>query len=574
MKFHYLKLSKATRILHFFLILFSSISTRQKLIVSVTFVFFLSNNALATGSDNVGGGGDAVVCFESPQKRNEVEKILIENRELPENKDYNLLDPFTEDVLESVTVQSLDLVEFGERNFVKRQWRSVDSEKDFFENVRDIFRAIEAKNLFGKELLQQMNTVTFYGNNQVADVDDSNVVIGVGARCLIVQVAHRKGTRIFVNSKLFDLMPLVHKVALVLHEYLYSFIPPTNDTTHLRDTVSTLMTKDYIENESFNLANNLWQIFGPFDMAVDAYAYIVQPEKVIFEPELVEKSKFHTDLISHEGKALGSHSCYDPREQRNYCKVFPKLTHSRNEFLYRIPSGQTIKLDANEPAYFWGYNTETPAFLTPSIETDLFINGETITSACIKNDELSLYRNISSTSGGHCESISFHPRSGRVAFVFTRTYNNDHNYSLYKYFYLSDSATQVPNREKHVSIHTPALNVFFGQQKSVSPNSSFTHTLSSKTGDVLYFRKNPHFARNREYPGRHPYYSFDLTLNQETAEIESLLLQISSLGSLKKTQYADPLTGQIYDIFGGEDCELQLGKQAEVLKISGCGEIQ
>jgi hypothetical protein len=524
------------------------------LLILFTLTLSIQNKANATGSDNVGGGGDAVVCFETSQMRSEVEKVLLENRKLPENKDYNLLDPFTEDVLSESSVLFLDLVEFGSPGLINAEWRQLDPDLSIIENARHVFNKISKTNRFGLFALKQMKKVSFYSSEQVAEVDDSNSVVGFGPKCIIVQIAHRKDNRVYLNKKLFQKMPLEHKVALAVHEYIYSMFEDASETTPLRELVARIMTKGFIEeSNTFQFAIAIRSCIEHFSHAIP-----VSGEPIYFDGEqesLIRPGELDTRLPNGYWGSLPNieQSCFSNQSYESCIILFTsriKLTS---------PDGRQIPIPSYTTMSFWEYDLFRPKRIYSIDNLQYNIGGTEITAVGMVPEFLDrplsdvVQRGLSNPWPG----IEFY-RSGQLASILKLEEFGD--VKLYRKVTLSDDEPQNVISEIPVLLYTPILTVFFSEgvvhSSNGRPNNPFPTTIDQNLADIV-LNDNSSFLRGTKPET----YMFHLALDSKTPSISELTIHIVSYFS---SDYTDPLSGQKQEV-NGRKCDISIGSSGELI---------
>lgn len=193
-------------------------------------------------------GGDSVVCFQTPAQKQQVEKTLRQNK-VASQMGYIRQDPFDGIDLNTVTVETLDI---WETNLTSTSPRKFVDFKNVDDGLKDRLAVLMTKSAAMANQIQ--NALDgFYAPSKwlasptgVVEIDDSRELINYTKLCIPVQIAVQTNTRVYYDGRLFSRMNATNKVALILHEALYSWLKQySGNSLNVRKYVGMMMLEDF-----------------------------------------------------------------------------------------------------------------------------------------------------------------------------------------------------------------------------------------------------------------------------------------------------------------------------------------
>lgn len=209
-------------------------------------MFALPFTAQAGGSEL--HGGDSVVCFQNPAQKQQVEKTLRQNK-VASQMGYIRQDPFDGIDLNTVTVETLDIWETIHTSTSPRKFIDV---KNVDEAVKERITVLKSKSAaMAGEMQKALDG--FYAPSKwlasptgVVEIDDSRELINYTKLCIPVQIAVQTNTRVYYDGRLFSRMNATNKVALILHEILYSWLKRYSENSlNVRKYIGLMMLEDF-----------------------------------------------------------------------------------------------------------------------------------------------------------------------------------------------------------------------------------------------------------------------------------------------------------------------------------------
>ena len=193
-------------------------------------------------------GGDSVVCFQNIAQKQQVEKILRQNK-VANQMGYIRQDPFDDIDLNTVTVETLDI---WETKNIGISPRAIVTIKNVEVGVKERLALVDTKLAF---MAQEMRKAFdgFYAPSKwlasttgIVEIDDSRELINYTKLCIPVQIAVQTNTRVYYDARLFARMNETNKTALVLHELLYSWLKKFSENSlNVRKYVGLMMLEDF-----------------------------------------------------------------------------------------------------------------------------------------------------------------------------------------------------------------------------------------------------------------------------------------------------------------------------------------
>lgn len=216
-------------------------------------IAFSSTLALAKGGGSKeGNGGDAVVCFKTPQMRDYVSDVLHKNRE-----SYNPIPVFEE---EAVRLDVESVVAYDHYEYVRPlgyppvSKTVITPSGDYRQTLDFLLERLASKSSYGRELKEfgkRYALENWRGVPGVPEIDDSGEFTYLPRTCLLVQVALRVKEQVYFDSYLFSRMSVLDQVTLTLHEWVYAFGLDRNvylpNSEPVRLAVALIISKDEFE---------------------------------------------------------------------------------------------------------------------------------------------------------------------------------------------------------------------------------------------------------------------------------------------------------------------------------------
>lgn len=193
-------------------------------------------------------GGDSVVCFQNIAEKQKVETILRQNK-LASQMGYIRQDPFANVDMDTITVETLDLWETHQTLAGPKEFVEIENIND---GLKDRIEAMKNKLMAIANILEEADR-GFYNPSKwlasatgIVEIDDSHELINYTNLCIPVQIAVQTDTRVYYDGRLFSKLDPLNKVALILHEYLYSWAKTfTNSSLNVRKYIGLLMLKNF-----------------------------------------------------------------------------------------------------------------------------------------------------------------------------------------------------------------------------------------------------------------------------------------------------------------------------------------
>ena len=255
-------------------------------------LFFLSVLiAQARDGNDVGNGGDAVVCFGSAETRDYVDEVLHKNRERS-----NPLPVFEEQTVRDaiVSVQSFDYFQYTRpQGYPPVSRNTIDNQADALKVVELTLERLKGKSNFETTLRKQAQLYplsTWQAAPGLPEVDDSGHTAYVPRNCLLVQIAVRNNERVYFDEYLFGRMDSLNQASLILHEWAYAFViyslnaSENNLSAKAREMVGLLISKDEFDSlTQLQLKDRLskWGLrdarMAPVELTTETTRFRVEP---------------------------------------------------------------------------------------------------------------------------------------------------------------------------------------------------------------------------------------------------------------------------------------------------------
>lgn len=215
-------------------------------------LFVLAASSAYAGND-VGNGGDAVVCFKSEKSRDYVSDILIKNRE-----SKSPVPVFDEQSVRSSikSVESFDYFEYTQpQGYPPVARNTIDDKGEPLKIVDFVLDRVKSKSNFDEPLRGEA-AIYPLKNWQPApglpEIDDSGHVEYLPRNCLLVQIAVRvTGEKVYFDEYLFGRMNVLNRAALILHEWTYALtmkLGVDEPSKIARQIVGLFISKDEFES--------------------------------------------------------------------------------------------------------------------------------------------------------------------------------------------------------------------------------------------------------------------------------------------------------------------------------------
>lgn len=231
-------------------------------------------------------GGDSVVCFQTIAQKQQVEKILRQNK-VASQMGYIRQDPFDDIDLNTVTVETLDVWEAKNSVTVPVKFVNVENVEN---GVKDRINVLNTKMSLMAQKMQEAYD-GFYAPSKwlasstgVLEIDDSRELINYTKLCIPVQIAVQTSTRVYYDARLYSRMNEANKVALILHELLYSWLKKySQNSLNVRKYVGMMMREDFVSYPTDSLIQEFLVDYDSNFRGVQPSTKILCPAKAIVE---------------------------------------------------------------------------------------------------------------------------------------------------------------------------------------------------------------------------------------------------------------------------------------------------